>query len=600
MGSVNLDNTESGADVTLSSDGTSLLLDGTAIGGGSLDLYAENYTSGTKPATTGTNAVAIGKGSSAAGTEAIAMVDGTADSQDSFAVGGIVQSAIGGYAIGKSAQVYSQYGLALGQSSLVSASSYGTAVGYQSVAGANSAVAFAKSRASGSDSLAGAIANNTTSYGAQGTNSISIGALSKATALGGTAVGYAAVSTHVASSAFGTLATTTATNQVALGGSGITARISGAYNLPTSDGTNGQVLTTDGSGAVTFADAGGGGAALYAANESSPSAQPSATGANAISIGDSSTAGAAQSFAAGDAATIGSSGTSAVALGTSYANAQDALSANISNNTSSYGATGANSIAMGQLAKSTGFNNFAQGYTAIADGNSSFAVGYQAYADDGVAMGYRAQATGLRSFGVHTNGGGATANYSTSIGDGTTATATSAVAIGNGVTADGHSSFAIGRTTNVNGVRKFAYATTSLSGNYDGSSQTGIHVLSAATTDATATALTAHSTASTDNQVNLPNNSAYAFHGTIVARQQAADGTACAAWKIEGLIRREANAGTTVLVNSATTVLDNTPSWGMALSADTTNGCLKIEATGAAATDIRWVATIHTSEVIYA
>jgi len=54
-----------------------------------------------------------------------------------------------------------------------------------------------------------------------------------------------------------------------------------------------------------------------------------------------------------------------------------------------------------------------------------------------------------------------------------------------------------------------------------------------------------------------------------------------------------------VLVNSATTVLDNTPAWGMALSADTTNGGLKIEVTGAAATNIRWVAAIHTSEVTY-
>jgi hypothetical protein len=66
------------------------------------------------------------------------------------------------------------------------------------------------------------------------------------------------------------------------------------------------------------------------------------------------------------------------------------------------------------------------------------------------------------------------------------------------------------------------------------------------------------------------------------------------------LIRREGSAGTTVLVNSATTVLDNTPAWGMALSADTTNGGFKIEVTGAAATNIRWVATINTSEVTYA
>ena len=35
--------------------------------------------------------------------------------------------------------------------------------------------------------------------------------------------------------------------------------VNDAYTLPTSDGTNGQVLTTDGSGAVTFADASGGG-----------------------------------------------------------------------------------------------------------------------------------------------------------------------------------------------------------------------------------------------------------------------------------------------------------------------------------------------------
>lgn len=38
-----------------------------------------------------------------------------------------------------------------------------------------------------------------------------------------------------------------------------TVNVNGAYTLPTSDGTNGQVLTTDGSGAVTFQDASGGG-----------------------------------------------------------------------------------------------------------------------------------------------------------------------------------------------------------------------------------------------------------------------------------------------------------------------------------------------------
>jgi hypothetical protein len=69
---------------------------------------------------------------------------------------------------------------------------------------------------------------------------------------------------------------------------------------------------------------------------------------------------------------------------------------------------------------------------------------------------------------------------------------------------------------------------------------------------------------------------------------------------VEGLIRREANAASTVLVASTVTAIDNTPGWTLALSGNTTNGGLAITATGAAATNIRWVATIQTSEVTYA
>ena len=38
----------------------------------------------------------------------------------------------------------------------------------------------------------------------------------------------------------------------------------------------------------------------------------------------------------------------------------------------------------------------------------------------------------------------------------------------------------------------------------------------------------------------------------------------------------------------------------VALSADTTNGGLKIQVTGKASTNLNWVATVHTSEVINA
>jgi hypothetical protein len=54
-----------------------------------------------------------------------------------------------------------------------------------------------------------------------------------------------------------------------------------------------------------------------------------------------------------------------------------------------------------------------------------------------------------------------------------------------------------------------------------------------------------------------------------------------------------------VLVASAINTISNVPGWTLALTADTTNGALAITTTGAA-TNIRWVATIQTSEVTYA
>lgn len=243
-------------------------------------------------------------------------------------------------------------------------------------------------------------------------------------------------------------------------------------------------------------------------------------------------------------------GAGAVALGGSYSAGTDSFAAAISNNTSSYGASGDYSVAIGRQAKATG--------------GSAVALNYQA-----IASGYGSVSTGQNS--------NASASYSTVIG---------------------------GRYGEANEKSKVTFG----GGNWlnDGGAvnlahQTGLFNLAGFTTDGTAKALTTYdSTASSDNQVVLPNNSAYAFSGTIVAREKASEGTDCAAWEIKGLIRREGNAGTTVLVNSATTVLDNTPNWGLALSADTTNGCLKVAATGAASTNIRWAGTITTSELTYA
>jgi hypothetical protein len=342
--------------------------------------------------------------------------------------------------------------------------------------------------------------------------------------------------------------------------------------------------------APTFQAAGGGGTALelYAENPVSPTA-PSATGTNAVAIGMGTQ----------------STGINSVALGQAYASGADSFAVAIANNTATYGATGANSIAMGQLAKSTGANSVTIGESAQATAadaialgrlvrsTSSYAVamGYNCLssASYSVALGYTATASGANAFAA-----GASSTYL----ERATASGVGSVALGGAyATADDSVSIGASSTTGTT-IGKIAFSNDKFSTN--GDSQHSIFVLRSDTTDATPEALTTNnSAAGATDQVILPNNSAYAFHGTIVARQQASQGTASAAWKIEGLIRREGSAGTTVLVSSTTTVLDNTPAWGMALSADTTNGGLKIEVTGAAATNIRFVATINTSEVTY-
>lgn len=310
---------------------------------------------------------------------------------------------------------------------------------------------------------------------------------------------------------------------------------------------------------------------------------------HSVAIGDNALAGNNYSLAIGHASVAGTVGTIAIgtgllgaatansyygvaigeystangqysiALGRSRTGGTSSFAAVIDNNTSSYGATGANSVAIGRQAK--------------------------------------ASATSAHAFGSSSTGNIASGNNSWAQGAAATASAIGARAMGSSVTADGYASIAKGAYGDVNGVQyRETYG-------FGSTFQRSIFVLQDTTSDATATILSTNGVASAigaTTQVTLPNNTAFAFHGTIVARESATDGTDCAAWKIEGLIRREGSASTTTLVNSATTVIDNSYSWGMALSADTTNGCLKIEVTGAASTNIRWVATIYTSEVTYA
>lgn len=301
----------------------------------------------------------------------------------------------------------------------------------------------------------------------------------------------------------------------------------------------------------------------YAENYSGATNRPIATGDYSVAVGEhaTSTTQATDTYAlaiygsatAPRSVAIGqnsfsqlattAAGSGAMALGGSYASGTDSFAAGVANNTSTYGATGANSVALGYRAKASSSGSVALGYNSASTGSNSTAIG----SDSTASGGYGTTINGISA----TDGG-----------------IWSKLAIGSGFSSAG---------------------------------QTGILQLRELTADATATVLKSNGAAAgAANQCILPNNSAHAFTGTIVARQQAAGGTQSAAWTVSGLIRREANAASTTLVASTVTVISNVPGWTLALSADTTNGGLAVTATGAAATNIKWLANIQTTEVTYA
>ncbi|MFZ9959788.1 MAG: hypothetical protein ACO3GP_05300 [Candidatus Limnocylindrus sp.] len=106
------------------------------------------------------------------------------------------------------------------------------------------------------------------------------------------------------------------------------------------------------------------------------------------------------------------------------------------------------------------------------------------------------------------------------------------------------------------------------------------------------------------NQIVLPNNSAFAFHGLVIGRQKASSGNEFAAFEIKGAVIRGADASTTALGTTSVTAISQSSgatAWSVTLAADTSSGALQIEAAqnSGTSTDILWVATVTTSEVVF-
>lgn len=176
---------------------------------------------------------------------------------------------------------------------------------------------------------------------------------------------------------------------------------------------------------------------------------------------------------------------------------------------------------------------------------------------------------------------------------GNTVTGTNAVAIGDVNTASGNYALATGLEAkaslygaDVRASGKFAAV---------GDAQNGNYVLRNTTTGATTVDLFLDGAAA---KIALSNNSAMTYSALIVGRSATSGFEA--AFKIEGLVSRDANAASTALIGTRVRTILTRPNttWSADVAADTTAGALSFNVTGQATHTIRWVASVTTSEVI--
>jgi len=323
---------------------------------------------------------------------------------------------------------------------------------------------------------------------------------------------------------------------------------------------------------------------LYAA-ETTSSTNPTASGTNSLAIGSNAAASGSTSIAIGKSSVASS--LEGVALGPSST------------------ASGVSAVGLGYYAISSsahaisGPHSLASGTNSVSFGMGTNTSTYGANATSAVALGHHAQAVSSYSFAAGGTESRAGATYATAIG-GSNGIASGSYAIVLGGlynTASGENSVASGSRSLAAIYGKKAHASGRFSSN--GDAQGGMYVLRSDTSDATAEAMTTNnSTAAATNQIVAASDTCITFHGTITAMQNGAQ--AYGGWEIKGMLVNDGGTTSLALGNVSDMAATNASSWAVALSADNTNNALKIQVTGEAAHNIRWVANVQTAEVTYA
>ena len=126
-----------------------------------------------------------------------------------------------------------------------------------------------------------------------------------------------------------------------------------------------------------------------------------------------------------------------------------------------------------------------------------------------------------------------------------------------------------------------------------GDAQTSTYVVRRATTDATQSELFLDGSSA---RMTIPSGTTWTFCAQITARSS---GGNSAGYKIEAVIDNNSGATSFVVAPTTTVLGEDIGAWDVLAQADDTNDALVLKVTGAASTNIRWVATVRTTEVAY-
>lgn len=177
--------------------------------------------------------------------------------------------------------------------------------------------------------------------------------------------------------------------------------------------------------------------------------------------------------------------------------------------------------------------------------------------------------------------------------------------VGNSVE-DNFTTIIHGSFVECNTPREIAWGGVSDSEEGRGLVQNSNFVLSIDTTNATTTRTSVDSTtASTTNQINIPTDRTLSMLIHVTAMEQRTGGSDSASF-LRRVVIQNLN-GTTALVGSVQTIGTDIGSnagsppagWAVSITADNTNDQLNLSVTGAAATNIRWVARVESSQAGY-